>query len=53
VPANATGRSAQKFVVDVIAQNWTVVRRATASDHDIYVVTAPFVVKAATRILAG
>ncbi len=47
------GRSAQTFLVEVVAQSQGVRRRAVASGQDIYAVTAPLVVEAATRILAG
>jgi hypothetical protein len=53
VLADATGRSAQKFLVDLIARNGTDVQQASASGRDIYAVTAPLVVEAATRYLAG
>lgn len=52
-PADADGRSAQTFVVDVVARRAGARRRATASGRDIYAVTAPIVVEAAVRILDG
>ncbi len=52
-PADETGRSAQTFLVDVIARNGTLARRATAQGRDIYGLTAPLVVEAAQRILDG
>jgi hypothetical protein len=48
-----TGRSAQRFMVDVVARNGTSERRITASGRDIYAVTAPIVVEATVRILDG
>jgi short subunit dehydrogenase-like uncharacterized protein len=48
-----TGRSAQRFVVDVVARNGTSERRVTVSGRDIYAVTAPIVVEATARILDG
>jgi hypothetical protein len=47
------GRSAQTFLVEVVAQSGGVERRAVASGQDIYAVTAPLVTEAAMRILAG
>jgi hypothetical protein len=47
------GRSAQTFLVEVVARSGGVERRAVASGRDIYAVTAPLVVEAAVRILAG
>jgi hypothetical protein len=47
------GRSAQTFLVEVVAQAAGAERRAVASGQDIYAVTAPLVAEAATRILAG
>ncbi|WP_327237885.1 saccharopine dehydrogenase NADP-binding domain-containing protein [Streptomyces sp. NBC_01317] len=51
--ADSSGRSAQTFVVDVVARRAGEERRATASGRDIYAVTAPLVVEAAVRILDG
>jgi hypothetical protein len=53
VAVDELGRSAQTFVVEVVARSGGVERRATASGQDIYAVTAPLVVEAAARILAG
>lgn len=47
------GRSAQTFLVEVVVRSGGVERRAVASGRDIYAVTAPLVVEAASRILAG
>ncbi|MFI9587752.1 saccharopine dehydrogenase NADP-binding domain-containing protein [Streptomyces sp. NPDC052236] len=47
------GRSDQTFVVDVVVSAGGVERRATARGKDIYAVTAPLVVEAVQRILAG
>ena len=52
-PADDTGRSAQNFLVEVIARNGTEMRRASARGRDIYAFTAPLVVEAAQRILEG
>ncbi|WP_018654308.1 saccharopine dehydrogenase family protein [Actinomadura flavalba] len=52
-PADATGRSAQTFVVDVVVRSGTEERRATATGRDIYAVTAPLAVEAVDRILKG
>ncbi len=53
VAVDELGRSAQTFLVEVIARSGGVERRAVASGRDIYAVTAPLVVEAAFRILAG
>jgi short subunit dehydrogenase-like uncharacterized protein len=53
MPVDAFGRSNQTFVVDVRVRAGNVERRATASGQDIYAVTAPLVVEAVERILAG
>lgn len=50
---DSDGRSAQTFVVDVVARRGGAARRATASGRDIYAVSAPLVVEAATRIMDG
>lgn len=50
VPADPSGRSAQVFVVDAIVRRGGEQRRATARSRDIYAVSAPLVVEAATRI---
>jgi hypothetical protein len=53
VAADESGRSAQTFLVEVVARAGAAERRAAASGRDIYAVTAPLVVEAASRILAG
>ena len=40
------GRSAQIFVVDVLARRGSEARRVTARGQDIYAITAPIVVEA-------
>jgi saccharopine dehydrogenase-like NADP-dependent oxidoreductase len=52
-PVDALGRSDQIFIVDVVVRAGDVERRATARGQDIYAVTAPLVVEAVRRILAG
>jgi short subunit dehydrogenase-like uncharacterized protein len=52
-PVDALGRSDQLFIVDVLVRAGGVERRATARGQDIYAVTAPLVVEAVQRILAG
>ncbi|MFF1637703.1 saccharopine dehydrogenase family protein [Streptomyces sp. NPDC058246] len=52
-PVDALGRSNQTFVVDVLVRAGDVERRATAHGQDIYAVTAPLVVEAVQRMLAG
>lgn len=51
--ADDTGRSDQTFLVEAVVRQGTAERRATASGRDIYAVTAPLVVEAVRRILAG
>ncbi len=53
VAADDDGRSAQTFLVEVVVRSGGEQRRAVASGRDIYAVTAPLVVEAAVRILAG
>ncbi len=53
VAVDEYGRSAQTFLVEVVARSGGGERRASASGRDIYAVTAPLVVEAAFRILAG
>jgi len=48
-----SGRSAQTFVVEVAAKRAGVVRSAAASGRDIYAVSSPLIVEAATRVLSG
>ncbi|MBB5874082.1 short subunit dehydrogenase-like uncharacterized protein [Allocatelliglobosispora scoriae] len=49
---DAQGRSAQTFLVEVVAHAAGETRRAVARGQDIYAVTAPLVVAAVQRILA-
>ncbi|MFC1416629.1 saccharopine dehydrogenase family protein [Streptacidiphilus cavernicola] len=53
VPTDATGRSAQVFVVEAVVRRGAEERRAHARGQDIYAVTAPLVVEAAERVLDG
>lgn len=53
VSADESGRSAQIFLVDVIARKGSEEHRATALGRDIYAITAPIVVEATERILDG
>ena len=53
VPADERGRSAQEFLMEVKVRSGNEERRAHAAGRDIYAVTAPIVVEAAARILAG
>jgi hypothetical protein len=53
VPADASGRSDQTFVVDAVVRAAGTERRTTVRGRDIYAVTAPLVVAAVTRILDG
>jgi NAD(P)-dependent dehydrogenase (short-subunit alcohol dehydrogenase family) len=53
VAIDASGRSSQIFVMDVIARRNDEHRRARAEGRDIYAITAPLLVEAAARILDG
>jgi hypothetical protein len=50
---DATGRSAQRFAMDVVVRAGAGERRLTATGRDIYAVTAPIVVEAVVRLLDG
>jgi short subunit dehydrogenase-like uncharacterized protein len=55
-PPTATdesGRSAQRFVVDVVVRRRSETRRLSVSGRDIYAVTAPIVVEGVARLLDG
>lgn len=49
--SDASGRSSQRFVMDVRASSGEVQCRTTASGFDIYAVTAPIVAEACLRVL--
>lgn len=51
--ADASGRSAQVFLVEVVVRRGDEQRRAAARGRDIYAITAPIVVEAAERLLVG
>lgn len=51
--ADASGRSAQTFVMDVIVRAGSHERCARARGRDIYAVTGPLVVEATERLLDG
>jgi short subunit dehydrogenase-like uncharacterized protein len=51
--ADASGRSAQIFTVEVTATNGDQIRRVRAHGRDIYAFTAPLVCEAVERIVAG
>ena len=51
--ADETGRSAQRFVVEVVVRVGSTVRRLSASGRDIYAVTAPIVCEGVVRLLDG
>lgn len=53
MPADESGRSAQRFVVEAVAKRATAVRAATARGRDIYAFTAPFVCEAAEQLVQG
>ena len=50
---DATGRSAQRFVVDVVVRTGSRERRITVAGRDVYAATAPIVVEAVVRLLDG
>jgi short subunit dehydrogenase-like uncharacterized protein len=52
-PADERGRSAQRFLMEVKIHRGNEERRAVVAGRDIYAVTAPIIVEAAERILAG
>ena len=52
-PADESGRSAQIFLVEVVARRADEKRSAIARGRDIYAITAPIAVEAAARILSG
>ena len=52
VAVDESGRSAQTFLVEVVATRDGETRRAVASGQDIYAVTAPLVAEATCRVLA-
>lgn len=52
-PADERGRSAQEFVMEAKVRRGNEESRTIASGRDIYAVTAPIVIEAAERILAG
>lgn len=51
--ADETGRSEQRFVVDVVVRRGNRERRLSASGRDIYAVTAPIVSAGIARLLDG
>jgi hypothetical protein len=53
VAADESGRSSQRFVMDVVARTDIGARRITASGQDIYAVSAPMVVEACRRVIDG
>ena len=52
-PVDATGRSAQRFAIDVVARRGREHRGVTAQGRDIYAFSAPLVCEAAARLLSG
>lgn len=50
--ADETGKSAQRFVMDVVASGDGLSRRIAAFGRDIYAVSAPLVVEACVRLLS-
>jgi hypothetical protein len=53
VASDASGRSAQRFAMEVVVRRVDEVRSALASGRDIYAFTAPLVAEALERILDG
>lgn len=52
-PADESGRSAQRFVVDVAVRRGSDTRRISCTGRDIYAVTAPILVEGVVRLLDG
>ncbi len=50
---DASGRSAQRFLVEAVVRRGKDERRATVSGQDIYAITAPIVVEATERVIAN
>ncbi len=48
-----SGRSSQRFVMDVLVRVGDRINRATATGYDIYAASAPIIVEAVRRLLAG
>lgn len=53
VASDPSGRSAQRFQLEVVARRGSEARRAIARGRDIYAVTAPLVCEAVQRLLGG
>jgi hypothetical protein len=53
VASDATGRSSQRFAMDVVVRNGGQERYASATGRDIYAITAPLVVEALERLVDG
>lgn len=53
VAVDASGRSAQRFLVEVVVRRGNEARRASASGQDIYAITGPLAAHAVGRILAA
>lgn len=53
VAADASGRSSQQFMMDVVVREGNRYERVTATGRDIYAVSAPIIVEATQRLLAG
>ena len=51
--SDATGRSSQRFAMEVVVHRARQTRRLIASGRDIYAITAPLVVEAMERIVEG
>ncbi|CAN7516329.1 saccharopine dehydrogenase NADP-binding domain-containing protein [Acidovorax sp. LjRoot66] len=53
VAVDASGRSAQRFLVEVVVRRGNEERRASASGQDIYAITGPLAAQAVGRILGA
>ena len=53
VASDTTGRSTQRFAMDVVVRNAGQERRAAVSGRDIYAITAPLVIEAMERLVDG
>ncbi|MGV3680784.1 MAG: saccharopine dehydrogenase NADP-binding domain-containing protein [Acidovorax sp.] len=53
VAVDASGRSAQRFLVEVVVRRGSEERHASASGQDIYAITGPLAAQAVGRVLAA
>jgi hypothetical protein len=53
VASDATGRSPQRFAMEIVVRNGGQARYASATGRDIYAITAPLAVEALERVVDG